>query len=45
MEDRDPFPSAVQSANITCTGILAHKSAMRGGERLQLPEFTLRKKR
>jgi len=42
MEDRDPFPNAVQSANITCTGILAHESAMRSGERLQLPEFTLR---
>jgi hypothetical protein len=24
---RDPFPNAVQSANITCTGILAHESA------------------
>jgi hypothetical protein len=39
MESRDPFSNAVQSANITCTGI---QSAMRGGERLQLPEFTLR---
>ena len=44
MEDRDPFPNAVQSANITCTGILAHESAMKGGERLPLPEFTLRQK-
>jgi hypothetical protein len=44
MEDRDPFPNAVQSANITCTGILAHESAMKGGERMRLPEFTLRQK-
>ncbi|MEA3366590.1 MAG: Gfo/Idh/MocA family oxidoreductase [Planctomycetota bacterium] len=40
-EGRDPFPNAVQSANWTCTGILAHDSAMRGGELLPLPEFTL----
>ena len=31
VEDRDPFPNAVQSANWTCTGICAHDSALRGG--------------
>ncbi len=36
-----PYPNAKQSANITCVGILAHKSAMRGGELIRLPEFTL----
>jgi len=36
-----PYPDAVQSANITCTGILAHESAMRGGELIRLPNFTL----
>lgn len=40
IEDRDPFPNAVQSANYTCVGILAHESAMKGGERIALPEFT-----
>ena len=40
-EDRDPFPNAVQSANITCAGILAHDSAMKGGVRLRLPDFAL----
>jgi len=40
-EGRDPFPNAVQSANWTCTGILAHESAMRGGELIPLPDFTL----
>jgi len=40
-EGRDPFPNAVQSANWTCTGILAHDSAMRGGELMPLPDFTL----
>jgi predicted dehydrogenase len=41
LEGRDPFPNARQSANITCVGILAHESALKGGERLNLPEFTL----
>ena len=36
-----PYPDAVQSANITCVGILAHESAMQGGKILNLPAFTL----
>ncbi|MFO8014559.1 MAG: Gfo/Idh/MocA family oxidoreductase [Phycisphaerae bacterium] len=40
-EGRDPFPNAVQSANWTCTGILAHESAMAGGELTPLPDFTM----
>ncbi len=35
------YPNAVQSANITCTGILAHESAQKGGEIVRLPKFTL----
>ena len=35
------FPNAVQSANWTCTGIIAHESALAGGELKRLPEFTL----
>lgn len=41
VEDRDPFPNARQAANWTAVGILAHESAMRGGETIKLPEFTL----
>ena len=41
VEKRSPFPNAVQSANITCVGILAHESAMQGGKILKLPPFTL----
>jgi predicted dehydrogenase len=40
-EDRDPFPNATQSANWTCTGIIAHESALAGGELKKLPGFTL----
>jgi len=41
IEDREPYPNAVQSANWTCVGICAHQSAMAGGEIVRLPEFTL----
>lgn len=43
VEDRNPYPNAVQSANWTCVGLCAHESAMRGGEIVKLPEFTLSK--
>ena len=39
-EGRDPFPNAAQSANWTSVGILAHESAMRGGEIMKLPDFS-----
>jgi len=42
IEDCDPFPNAVQAANITCAGILAHESALKNGACLRLPDFTLR---
>ena len=41
VEDRDPWPNAVTSANWTCVGICAHQSAEQGGQRVNLPEFTL----
>ncbi len=41
VEGREPYPNAQQSANITCVGILAHESAMKGGEIIPLPDFTL----
>jgi predicted dehydrogenase len=41
VEGRDPYPNAKQSANWTCTGILAHESAMKGGVIMKLPEWSL----
>ena len=41
VEERDPFPNAVQSANWTCVGLVAHQSALKGGELVKLPEFSL----
>jgi hypothetical protein len=40
VEGRDPYPNAKQSANWTCTGILAHESALKGGAIMKLPEWT-----
>jgi predicted dehydrogenase len=39
--EEEPYPNAVQAANITCAGILSHESALRGGELMPLPEWTL----
>lgn len=41
VENRVPYPNAVRGANITCSGILSHQSALKGGERVYLPEWTL----
>jgi predicted dehydrogenase len=41
VENREPYPNAVQSANWTCVGICAHQSALKGGELVRLPDFTL----
>lgn len=41
IEDRDPRPNARTSANWTCVGICAHESALKGGEKVPLPQFTL----
>ncbi len=40
-QNRDPYPNAVQSANWTCVGLCAHQSALKGGEIVHLPQFTL----
>ncbi|MBM4018861.1 MAG: Gfo/Idh/MocA family oxidoreductase [Planctomycetes bacterium] len=41
VEDRDPFPNARQSANWTCVGLCAHRSALAGGRIVKLPAFTI----
>jgi len=44
IQGRDPYPNAVQSANMTCVGILAHQSALKGGQVIKLPPWTFMKK-
>jgi len=41
VDNRDPWPNAVQSANWTCVGLCAHESAMAAGKIVSLPPFTL----
>jgi predicted dehydrogenase len=41
VEGREPFPNATRAANITCSGILSHESALKGGQTVKLPEWTL----
>lgn len=41
VDNRDPWPNAVQSANWTCVGICAHQSTEQGGKIVELPKFTL----
>lgn len=40
VEGREPYPNAVKAANITCSGILSHDSALSGGQIVRLPEWT-----
>ena len=40
LADTEPWPNAAQSANWTCVGILAHESALAGGELMRLPEWS-----
>ena len=39
VENRRPLPDAATSANWTMTGICAHQSAMKGGARVEIPQF------
>lgn len=41
IEDREPWPNAVQAANWTCVGLCAHQSALQQGQIVPLPAFTL----
>jgi|SRR5690554_56133 len=41
LEGYDAYPNAVESANISCVGILAHESALEGGAIKTMPDFTL----
>ncbi len=44
LEGYNAYPNAVESANISCVGILAHESALAGGEPKAMPAFTLAEK-
>ena len=37
--EKPPMPDAPTSANWTMVGLCAHESAMKGGERVKIPQF------
>jgi predicted dehydrogenase len=39
LEDRKPLVDIVQALNMTVAGIVAHQSALKGGELLKIPQF------
>lgn len=41
LQDRTPLVDIAQSLNMTVAGIVAHQSAMKGGELLKIPQFKL----
>jgi predicted dehydrogenase len=40
LEDRKPLVDIVQALNLTVAGVVAHQSALKGGELLRIPQFT-----
>ena len=41
LADRQPLVDIAQALNMTVAGIVAHQSALKGGELLRIPQFTL----
>jgi hypothetical protein len=39
IEERKPLVDVAQALNMTVGGIVAHQSAMKGGERMKVPQF------
>jgi hypothetical protein len=40
LEDRQPLVDIVLALNMTVAGVVAHQSALKGGERLRIPQFS-----
>jgi hypothetical protein len=41
LQDRPPLIDIVMALNLTVSGIVAHQSALKGGERLKIPQYKL----
>jgi hypothetical protein len=39
--DRTPLIDVAQSLNMTVSGIVAHQSALKGGELMKIPQYAL----
>jgi hypothetical protein len=41
LEDRQPHVDIAKSLNMTAAGIVAHQSAIKGGELLKIPQYRI----
>ena len=41
LRNRKPLVDVVQALNMTVPGIVAHLSALRGGERMKIPQYAM----
>jgi len=41
LEDRKPLVDIVQALNMTVGGIVAHQSALKDGERMKVPQYSI----
>jgi len=41
LEERPALVDIVQALNMTVPGIIAHQSALKGGELMKIPQYTL----
>jgi hypothetical protein len=41
LQDRKPLVDIAQALNMTVAGIVAHQSALKGGELMKIPQFKL----
>jgi hypothetical protein len=41
LQDRKPLVDIAQALNMTVAGIVAHQSALKGGEQMKIPQFKL----
>ena len=41
LEDREPLVNVTQALNMTVSGVVAHQSALRDGERLKIPQYEI----
>jgi hypothetical protein len=39
LQDRKPLVDIAQALNMTVAGIVAHQSALKGGELMKIPQF------
>jgi hypothetical protein len=41
LQDRKPLVDIAQALNMTVSGVVAHQSALKGGELLKIPQYTI----